>query len=292
MKPIMIGKKAVGYDSPCFIVAEIGLNHNGSVEIAKQLIDMAKKTGCDAVKFQKRTSEICVPKSQWNIERDTPWGRMTYIEYRHKIEFGLKEYAEIDKYCRERDIIWFASPWDEPSVDFLEKFNPPCHKVPSACLTDKNLLKHIKSKGRPVILSTGMSTLEQIKKAVEILGEDNLIILSCVSTYPSQDEEINLKVISTLQKEFPNVPIGYSGHERGNTMSVCSVALGACVVERHITIDRTMWGSDQAASLWFSGLNLMVSNIRRLEIAMGDGIKKVLDSEKPIISRLRRVKDF
>lgn len=284
---VEIGDRRVGKGQPTFIIAEIGLNHNGDIEIAKKLIDAATLAGCDAVKFQKRTPELCVPVEQRDMMRETPWGAMTYMEYRYRVEFGEKEYSEIDKHCRERGIIWFASCWDEPSVDFIEKFNPACYKIASASLTDDGLLKHINSKNRPMILSTGMSTMEQIRHAVSLLDQDRLLIAHTTSTYPSKPDELNLRMIRTLQKEFDN-PIGYSGHEVGLQTSYAAVVLGACFVERHLTLDRAMWGSDQAASVEPHGIARLVRDIRVIEGALGDGIKRVYESEEPIIKRLRK----
>jgi N-acetylneuraminate synthase len=284
---VEIGDRRVGKGQPTFIIAEIGLNHNGDIEIAKKLIDAATLAGCDAVKFQKRTPELCVPAEQRDMRRETPWGVMTYMEYRYRVEFGEKEYSEIDKHCRERGVIWFASSWDEPSVDFIEKFDPACHKIASASLTDDGLLKHINSKNRPMILSTGMSTMEQIRHAVSLLDQDKLLIAHTTSTYPSKPDELNLRMIRTLQKEFDN-PIGYSGHEVGLQTSYAAVVLGACFVERHLTLDRAMWGSDQAASVEPHGIARLVRDIRVIEGALGDGIKRVYESEEPIIKRLRR----
>ncbi len=292
MTSVRIGNRQVGEGHPCFIVAEIGLNHNGSLDIAKQLIDVAVDAGCDAVKFQKRTPELCVPLEQRNIMRETPWGRMTYMEYRYRVEFGKDAYDQIDSYCKVKNILWFTSCWDEEGVDFMEQFAPPCYKIPSAALTDKQLLEHFRRQGRPIILSTGMSTMEQVRRAVEILGPENLIILQCTSTYPAADEELNLNVIKTLQKEFPHVPVGYSGHEVRLAPSVMAAVLGACMIERHITLNRVMWGSDQAASLEPKGLGLVVRDIRVWEKARGDGIKRVWPSEAPLIKRLRRKQDF
>uniref|UniRef100_A0A7V2ZJY4 N-acetylneuraminate synthase n=1 Tax=Ignavibacterium album TaxID=591197 RepID=A0A7V2ZJY4_9BACT len=289
-REIKVGNKFIGDGHPVFIVGEIGINHNGDIEIAKKMIEGAKKAGCDAVKFQKRTPELCVPKDQWNLERDTPWGRITYIEYRHKVEFGEKEYAEIDRYCKELDIMWFASCWDEPSVDFIEQFNPPIYKTPSASLTDFELLKKHKALNKPVMMSTGMSTMEQIEAAVNFFGKDNLLLAHATSAYPCKNEELNLRMINTLRNKYPDIPIGYSGHEVGLAPTWAAVALGACFVERHITLDRAMWGTDQAASVEMGGLQRLVSNIRDIEIALGDGIKKVYDSEKSQIQKLRRVK--
>lgn len=287
-KTVKIGNKIVGDGYPCFIIAEIGINHNGSVELAKKMIDIAVTTGCDAVKFQKRTVDVVYTKEELAKERNSVFGK-TNGDLKRGLEFGEKEYKEIDKYCKQKGILWFASCWDEEAVDFIDKFNPPCYKIASASITDDNLLKHIKSKKKPILMSTGMSTMEQIRHAVKIVGEDNLILYHCTSTYPSNAEETNLRVIETFKKEF-NCPIGYSGHERGITPSIIAAAIGANSVERHITVDRTNWGSDQAASLETAGLYHMVRDIRQLPLLLGDGIKVVYPREIPIIEKLRRVK--
>ena len=283
-----IGGQPIGYDHPCFFVGEIGINHNGDIEIAKRLIDAAKAAGCDAVKFQKRTPEVCVPRDQWDIPRETPWGTMSYIDYRRRTEFGEDAYGEIDSYCSQKGIQWFASPWDVPSVDFLSKFSPPCYKVASASLTDDELLGRIRKEDVPVVLSTGMSTMEQISHAVKILGTQDLIILHCTSSYPARNDELNLRMIETLASEF-EVPVGYSGHETGLQASLAALTLGACVIERHITLDRAMWGTDQAASLEPHGLARLVRDIRVIESALGDGVKRVYESELPVMEKLRRV---
>ena len=287
MRGINIGGRLVGDGQPAYIVAEIGINHNGDLDIAKRLIDAAKVAGCDAVKFQKRTPDKCVPEEQRDILRETPWGLITYLEYRHRVEFGHEEYREIDRYCREQGISWFASVWDEESVDFMEAFDPLCYKIPSAALTNHALLRHACATGRPMVLSTGMSTMHQIRAAVDVLGIESLLITHCTSIYPCEPEEQNLRVIQTLQREF-DCPIGYSGHEVGLQISYAAVVLGACYVERHITLDRAMWGSDQAASVEPHGFARMVRDIRVTERALGDGIKRVYESEKPIMQRLRR----
>jgi len=278
----------IGDSHPAYIVAEIGVNHNGSVEIAKDLIRQAHHAGVDAVKFQKRTPELCVPKDQWNLMRETPWGYISYIEYRQKMEFQQDQYAEIDRFCKELGISWFASVWDEPSIEFLESFEPLCYKVPSASLTDHSLLACLRDTGRPVILSTGMSTMDQIRAAVGLLDMEKLIIVHATSTYPCDPSELNLHMIETLRQEFP-CPIGYSGHEVGLITSVVAVALGACMVERHITLDRAMWGSDQAASVEPQGFERLVRYIRVTEQSLGDGVKHVYDSELSSLRRLRRV---
>jgi N-acetylneuraminate synthase len=283
-----IGDRPVGPDHPVFVTAEIGINHNGELEDALALIDVAAAAGCDAVKFQKRTPEICVPKDQQSVERDTPWGRMTYLAYRHRVEFGEDDYEAIGRYCASRGIAWFASPWDVPSVDFLELANPPAHKIASACLTDDELLERVRDTQRTVILSTGMSTMAQIRHAVDIIGRERLILCHTTSSYPAPPEELNLRMIHTLMHAFPDVPIGYSGHEIGLQTTVAAVAMGACFVERHITLDRANWGSDQAASVEPTGLTRLVRDIRIVESALGDGVKRVYDSELPILKKLRR----
>lgn len=287
-KCVKIADKYIGEDCPCFIIAEIGINHNGSVDLAKKMIDIAVTTGCDAVKFQKRTVDVVYTKEELAKERHSIFGN-TNGDLKRGLEFNYDDYKEIDDYCKKKNILWFASCWDEKSVDFIEQFNPPCYKIASASLTDDNLLKHTRSKGKPILLSTGMSTMEEIKHAVNILGKENLVIYHCTSTYPSNAEETNLKAIATFKEEF-NCPIGYSGHERGVTPSVLAVALGACSVERHITIDRTNWGSDQAASLEMAGLYHMVRDIRQVPALLGNGEKVVYPREIPIIEKLRRVK--
>lgn len=283
---IKIGGRPIGNGFPTYIIAEIGINHNGDLEIAKKLIDAAVLAGCDAVKFQKRTPELCVPADQWEIPRETPWGCLPYIEYKRRTEFGPEEYREIDRYCNEKGIAWFASCWDEPSVDFIEQFNPACYKIASASLTDDELLKYINETGRPMILSTGMSTMDEIRHAVSLLDIDRLLISHCTSTYPCKPEELNLRMIHTLQQEI-NCPVGYSGHEVGLQTTLASVVLGACFVERHITLDRAMWGSDHAASVEPGGLMRLVRDIRVIEAAMGDGVKRVYDSEQSSIKKLR-----
>ncbi|MCD0482070.1 N-acetylneuraminate synthase family protein [Streptacidiphilus sp. ASG 303] len=285
-----LGDRQVGPGRPVYVVGEIGINHNGELENALALVDAAADAGCDAVKFQKRTPEICTPRDQWEIERDTPWGRMTYIDYRHRVEFGEAEYAAIDAHCRKRGIDWFASPWDVPSVEFLEKFDLPAHKVASACLTDDDLLRALRATGRTVIMSTGMSTPRQIRHAVEVLGSENTLLCHTTSTYPAPAEELNLRMLDTLRAEYPNIPIGYSGHEIGLQTTLAAVALGAVFVERHITLDRAMWGSDQAASVEPGGLQRLVRDIRVIEQALGDGVKKVYDGELAAMKKLRRVK--
>ena len=284
-------KRTIGAGHPVYIIAEIGINHNGSMDIARKLIDEAVLAGCDAVKFQKRTPELCTPKDQWHLERDTPWGRMTYINYRKMIELGYDEYSQIDAYCKEKGIDWFVSCWDEASVDFMEQFNPGVYKFASASLTDHALIGRVKQTGRPYILSTGMSTMGQIREAVDKFGTDNLMIAHSTSAYPCPPQELNLKMIDTLSELYPGTPIGYSGHETGLATTVAAVAMGACFVERHFTLDRAMWGSDHAASVEPQGMQKLVRDIRDVELALGDGIKRVYESELGAMKRLRRTQN-
>ena len=282
-----IGNTEVGPGQPIYIVGEIGINHNGDIDVVKKLVDVAAETGLNAVKFQKRTPELCVPRDQWDIERDTPWGVMKYIDYRHKIEFDQSEYQEISDYCASRGVDWFASPWDEEAVDFLEGFDVPCYKIASASVTDIPLLEKIRSTSRPGIMSSGMSTMGEIRTGAETLGLDNLLICHSTSAYPCEPSELNLNMIGTLAREF-GVPIGYSGHETGLSTTVASAVLGACLVERHITLDRTRWGTDQSASVEPQGVATLVRDIRVFESGLGDGVKKVYDSEIGVMQKLRR----
>ncbi len=288
-REIKIGSKLVGDGHPAYVIAEAGINHNGELEIAKRMIDAAVHAGADAVKFQKRTPEVCTPPEQQKQMRETPWGYISYLDYRYKVEFNEEHYSEIDRYCKEKGIDWMVSVWDEPSVDFMEKFDTPAYKVPSASLTDHNLLKYVRKTGKPIIISSGMSTMEQIRRGVDVVGADNLVIMHCTSTYPCEPEELNLRMIETLRREFPNNPIGYSGHEVGLVPSAIAVAFGACMVERHLTLDRAMWGSDQAASVEPGGFERLVKYIRVTEASLGDGMKKVYDSEMSSLKKLRRV---
>lgn len=286
---ISIGSNQIGAGEPVYVIAEIGLNHNGDVGIAKQLIDVAAESGAQAVKFQKRTPEISTPEHMKATPRETPWGVMSYLEYRHRVEFDRDQYVEIGDYATFRGLDWFASPWDEPSVAFLEDLNVAAHKVASASLTDLGLLRAIADTGKPVILSTGMSTIEQVDAAVDVLDPQRLVILHATSTYPLPPEEANLRAIPMLAARYGGIPIGYSGHERGLQISLAAVALGAVMVERHITLDRTMWGSDHAASLEPGGLEHLVRDIRIITEAMGDGIKRVYPGELAPLAKLRRV---
>jgi N-acetylneuraminate synthase len=288
-REIKLGDRLVGDGRPALIIAEIGINHNGDLGIAKQMIDAAVHAGADAVKFQKRTPEIATPPDQQTQMRETPWGYITYLEYRHKVEFNEEQYCEIEKYCKQKGIAWLVSVWDQPSVDFMEKFDTPAYKIPSASITDYGLIRKARETGKPLILSTGMSTMEQIHQGVKVAGEENLILMHCTSTYPCEPEELNLKMVETLRREFPNIPIGYSGHEVGLVPSAVAVALGACMVERHMTLDRAMWGTDQAASVEPGGFERLIKYIRVSEAALGDGVKKVYPSEQSSLKKLRRV---
>lgn len=288
-KELKIGKRVIGPGHPTYVIAEIGINHNGDIEIAKKMIHAAKYAGVDAVKFQKRTPLLCVPPEERSRMRETPWGYITYLEYREHVEFGEAEYEQIAKLCKELDIDWFASVWDEDAIDFLEPFQPIAYKVPSASLTDHTLIDKLNATGRPIILSTGMSTMEQIRASVALFDLRNLAITHATSAYPCDPGELNLRMIETLNREFA-CPVGYSGHEVGLVPSVVAVALGACIVERHFTLDRAMWGTDQSASVEPAGMERLVKYIRVTEQALGDGVKQVYADELPSLNKLRRVK--
>ena len=288
-KELKIGRHIIGTGHPTYIIAEIGINHNGDISIAEQMIRAAKQAGVSAVKFQKRTPLLCVPPEERTKMRETPWGYITYLEYREHVEFGEAEYARINELCKELDIDWFASVWDEEAIDFLERFDPIAYKVPSASLTDTGLVDKLNATGRPIILSTGMSTMEQIRTAVSHFDIDRLAITHATSAYPCDPKDLNLRMVETLSQEF-DCPVGYSGHEVGLIPSVVAVGLGATIIERHFTLDRAMWGTDQSASVEPSGMARLVKYIRVTEQALGDGVKKVYDSELPSLKKLRRVK--
>jgi N-acetylneuraminate synthase len=285
---VRIGNKIVGENQPAYISAEIGINHNGSIKIAKELIDAAIECGCDGVKFQKRTVDVVYTPEELANPRESAFG-LTNGDLKRGLEFGYEQYTEIDRYCKEKGIDWATSCWDEESVDFIAQFNPPYFKIASACLTDDDLLRHHRKHGRPIILSTGMSDLNLIEHAVNVLGKKDLVILHCTSTYPSKPEELNLRGILSLKEKFPGIPIGYSGHEIGLSTTIAVATLGACVIERHITLDRAMWGSDQAASIEPQGFKKMVRDIRVIERAIGDGEIRIYESEKNVMNKLRRV---
>jgi len=287
MSEVTLGNTAVGDGCPCFLTAEVGINHNGDVGLAKRLINVALAAEWNAVKFQKRTIEVVYTPEELAKPRESPFGETNY-DLKRGLEFGREQYHELDNYCRQVGMTWFASCWDEGSVDFIGLFEPPCYKIASASLTDDSLLRHTRARGKPIILGTGMSTLEQVDHAVDVLGKDDLVLMHTCSAYPSTYEDLNLRVIPFLRQRY-GLPVGYSGHETGLPSSVAAVALGACLVERHITLDRAMWGSDQAASLEPNGVNRLIRDIRLIETSMGDGIKRVCPSEEPIKSKLRRV---
>jgi N-acetylneuraminate synthase len=282
-----IGKRLLGDGQPCYVIAEIGINHNGDLDLAKRLISVAVAAGCNAVKFQKRSIDVVYSADELAKPRESPFGT-TNGDLKRALEFGLDEYREIDAYCKAVKMPWFASCWDEASVDIIAQFDVPCFKIASASLTDDNLLRHTRAVGKPIILSTGMSTTEEIDHAVEVLGTRDLILMHACSTYPAYYEELNLKVVPVMRARY-GIPVGYSGHETGIPSSVAAVVLGACCVERHITTDRAMWGSDHAASLEPNGIGRLVRDIRLIEQSMGDGVKRVYEREYPIIKKLRRV---
>ena len=271
-----------------FFIAEIGINHNGDIQNALKLIESSKLAGCDAVKFQKRTPKIATPKSSWNIMRETPWGKMKYIDYKKKIEFGKKEYDIINKFCKKINILWTASCWDIPSVKFIERYRVKFHKVPSACITDLDLLKELKKTNKPIIISTGMSTEKQIQRAVKIVSQKNLSILHCNSSYPAQNHQLNLKYIEKLKTTYKKSVIGYSGHEMNLSSSVAAVVLGAKIIERHITLDKSMWGTDQQASIEPIGFARLIRDVRNVENSLGKPVKIVYPEEKIIMSKLRK----
>jgi len=289
MKTVVIGDQLVGDGQPCFIIGEIGINHNGDLEVTKSLIDTAVDAGADAVKFQKRTVDVVYTADELATPRENPFGD-TNGQLKWGLEFDEAAYQEIDRYCKEKGIMWFASCWDEGSVDFIDRFDPPCYKIASASFTDADLIRYTARKGKPLIVSTGMGDEKQVTRLVEILEEElpgNYVLMHTVSTYPAEIEELNLSTLITLRDKF-DVPVGYSGHERGVAESVMTAVMGACAIERHITLDRAMWGSDQAASLEPKGLSLLVRDVRTWEVARGDGVIRLYDREKPIIEKLRR----
>ena len=271
-----------------YIIAEIGINHNGDLNIAKRLIDIASAAGCDAVKFQKRNPDVCVPEHQKSVMRDTPWGKMTYLDYKYKVEFGKKEYDEIDRYCKQQNIAWSASPWDLDSLEFLNQYDIPFIKIPSAMITNTELLEASCKTDKKIIISTGMSSIQEVNNAQRILSlfAKDYAILHCNSTYPAPIEELNLSCVKTLKDRY-KCEVGYSGHEFRLGTSVAAVYLGASIIERHVTLDRTMWGSDHMSSVEPQGLFKLVSGIRELEKAFGNGKIEVTESEKPVRKKLR-----
>ena len=284
---VRIGDKLVGIGHPCYIIAEIGINHNGDIDLARRLISVAVAAGCNAVKFQKRTIDVVYPPEELARPRESPFGA-TNGDLKRGLEFGKEQYQLVDRYCREVKMPWFASCWDEQSVDFIEAFDPPCYKIASASLTDDHLLRHTRATGRSIILSTGMSTVGEVDHAVDVLGTKDLVLLHSCSAYPAHYPELNLRAIPAMRERY-RVPVGYSGHETGLPASVAAIALGACCIERHVTLDRAMWGSDHAASLEPNGITRLASYIRIVEQSLGDGVKRVVEREQPLIKKLRRV---
>lgn len=318
---VTIGTREVGPGAPCWIVAEIGINHNGDIALAKKLIDAAHEAGCEAVKFQKRTVDVVYSPKDLAQPREIPREMVelafkrgvlpvenrrrielqgleatTNGDQKHILEFNESEYAEIDRYCKEKGILWFASPWDEESVDFLERFDPPCYKVASASLTDDGLLRHMRDKGRPIILSTGMADLPMIQHAVEVVGTDDLILLHCTSVYPTFKQGdfdrglslINLHGMQTLRDSFPGVPVGFSSHDLGIQPSYAAAVLGACMLEKHVTLFRGMYGSDQGASIEADDLRRLVRMVHEIPLVLGDGEIRFYEDEKPVAAKLRR----
>jgi len=288
-KVIKIDGRLVGDDQPIFMIAEIGINHNGDMEIAKRLIDAAFACKWDCVKFQKRTPDVCVPEHQKEVMKDTPWGRMSYLDYRKKVEFGQNEYTYIDKYCREKPIFWTTSVWDIQSLDFVLKFDVPFLKIPSAKLTETPLLVKAAKSGKPIFISVGMSTLEEIDEAVKILEEHskgNYVLMYTNSTYPTPTDELNLLAIKSLRERYGCL-IGYSGHENGLEPTVIAATLGARIIERHITLGHNMWGSDHFASLEVHAMDMLCKRIGEIDAAMGNGVKELMPKEIEVRKKLR-----
>lgn len=286
---ISIGDRRVGDGHPCFIIGELGINHSGDLDIATALITAAAESLADAVKFQKRTVDVVYTREELARPRQSPFG-ITNGDLKRGLEFGREQYDHIAEWARYHGIQWFASPWDVGSVEFLEAYNPPCYKIASACLTDEQLLRTVIDTRRPILLSVGMSDWRQIDKAVAMIiaRHNQLVVMQCTSTYPSEDFDLHLNCIPAIRERYGCL-VGYSGHERGLATTVAAVVMGACVVERHLTLDRSMWGSDQAASIEPPALRRLVRDIRAVEHAMGQGEKRLLPAEEPIMAKLRRV---
>ena len=289
MKTIKIDGQLVGENQPVYMIAEIGLNHNGDIQIAKKLIDAVFATNWNCAKFQKRTPSICVPESQKNLMRDTPWGRMTYLEYRYKVEFEKEHYDYIDRYCKEKPIAWTASVWDLKSLEFIMGYDVPFIKIPSAKLTEHECLIEASKSGKPVVLSTGMSTVPEIDAAVELLEKHaggGYVLMHTNSVYPAPPEELNLRVINFLKERYGCI-VGYSGHEEDLEPSVIAVSLEASLIERHVTLDHNMWGSDHFASLEVHGMSLLLKRIKNIKVILGDGVKKLTEKETEVRRKLR-----
>ena len=279
--------KRNNYKKP-FLIAEIGINHNGSVQTAKKLIDMAKKYNFDSVKFQKRDPDISTPEDQKLKMRDTPWGYISYLDYKKKIDFDLKEFKEIDEYCKKIGIMWFASSWDINSQNFLKRFKCKFNKIASSMVTNHKLLEVIAKEKKHTFISTGMSDLKDIEATIKIFKKFKckFTLLHCVSTYPCKEEDLNLNMIPVLKKKY-KCPIGYSGHEPSVSPSIIAAVLGAEVIERHITLDRSMWGTDQSASLAPEGLKNLNNILSKIPQILGDGKKKFLSDEKLMLKKFK-----
>jgi len=287
MNSLVIGGSPVGDGHPAIIVSEQGINNSGDVGIAKKLIDVSIECGVNATKFQTRTVGVVYSPEELAKPRESPFGNSNG-DLKRGLEFSKEEYRDIDSYCKKQGLTWWSSAWNEEAVDFLSEFNLPCFKIASACLTDDNLLKyHLKYK-KPIILSTGMSTMRQVDHAVDVLATDDLVLLHCTSIYPCLPEYLNLRGIETLKRRY-GLNVGYSGHEVGLATTEAAVVLGACMIERHICLDRSAWGSDMAASVEPQGLKRLVRNIRVIESALGDGEKRVLPDELVAAKKLRRI---
>jgi len=289
MNKIKLGERCIGDSEPIYLIAEIGINHNGDLQIAKKLIDATWATGWDCAKFQKRTPDICVPESQKMQMRQTPWGEMTYLAYKHKIEFQKPEYDYIDRYAKEKPLAWTASVWDLPSLEFLMKYDVPFIKIPSAKITDKELVEQTAKAGKPLFISSGMSTIEEVDNAINIVEKHlskNYVLFHCNSTYPAKLDELNMQMITTLKQRY-NCLVGYSGHEYEIMPSVTAPIYGACAIERHITLDHKMWGTDHAASLEVRGMDFLAKRVYDTKLIAGDGIKMITESEKKVREKLR-----
>jgi N-acetylneuraminate synthase len=284
---VSLGQHTVGPQQPALIIAELGINHNGDVNLCQKLIAASAEAGAQVVKFQKRTVDVVYTAEELARPRENPFGA-TNGDLKRGLEFGTAEYDEIAQMCSTLGLEWTASCWDEASVDFLDAYDPPFYKIASASLTDDNLLRKHRETGKPIVLSTGMSSVEEIDHAVEVLGSEDLVLMQCTSTYPTDPDELNLRAIGFLSERY-GVPVGFSAHDPHIATSAAAVALGACVIERHVTVDRTLWGSDQSASLEPSELRDLTSAVRLVERALGDGQKRVFDSEVPVREKLRRV---
>ena len=276
------------HSSEVYVIAEAGINHNGDISLAKKLIDLALSAGCNAVKFQKRNPDVCVPENMKSVPRETPWGTMSYLDYKKRIEFGKSEFDIISEYSRAKGIAWSASAWDISSLEFLDQYNLPFHKIASALSTHLEFVRQVAKRGLKTYASVGMCTYADIDKLVEIFREEKceLVLLHTVSTYPAAEGDLNLRMIQTLNSKY-GLPVGYSGHEVSVSPSIIAAAFGAVAIERHITLDRSMWGTDHSASLEPAGLHQLVNTLRKIPLVAGDGIKRTIAAEEAIASKMR-----